>query len=454
MRHQSCRRSVQDAAPRARSLHRYPRSDRAQTAHRGALGGTDGRGRARLHVRRCRPDPLSHGRSPPATRRARRTRIRRSAGRAHPRVGPPQPLQASDAAHREAQPPHRRTRLPLSARLGSGLTVDAGGAEPAETLSTRRSPQPQWAGDPSAARGPSASSAPLRLGLGYSFALTAAAFFGVGGIIAKAAFNSGVQPSILAEWRVLFAFLVFISIFAALRFDLRIRRADLPLFVVFGVIGLAGVSLIYYEAIKRIPIGVALVIEYTGPVLLLIYARLRGRAVGRRLWVAAALAVLGCFFAAGAYDARLRELNALGLALAATNAFIFALYFALGERLGKTYGTPTLLVWGFGFALVGWSVVRPPWLLPWAETSADGYVQIAAVVVIATVIPFALTLAAVRLIPAARVGLASTFEPVVAAVAAWVALGEHLDPLQIAGGVIVLVGIGIAQSLRPTTGSV
>jgi len=263
-----------------------------------------------------------------------------------------------------------------------------------------------------------------------------------------------VQPSILAEWRVLFAFLVFLSVFGALRMDLRIRRGDLPIFAVFGIVGLAGVSLVYYEAIKRIPIGVALVVEYTGPVLLLIYARLRGRAVGRRLWFAAALAVIGCFFAAGAYDARLRELNALGLALAAINAFIFALYFALGERLGKTYGTPTLLVWGFGFALVGWGVVRPPWLLPWTETNLDGYLLIAAVVVIATVIPFALTLAAVRLIPAARVGLAATFEPVVAAGAAWIALGEHLDPVQIAGGVVVLVGIAIAQSLRPTAGSV
>jgi drug/metabolite transporter (DMT)-like permease len=296
--------------------------------------------------------------------------------------------------------------------------------------------------------------APFKLGLGYTFALTAAAFFGIGGIIAKAAFNTGMEPSILAEWRVLFAFLVFVSIFVALRYDLRIRRADLPIFVVFGVVGLAGVSLIYYEAIKRIPVGVALVIEYTGPVLLLIYARLRGRAVGRRLWIAAALAILGCFFAAGAYDARILELNGLGLALAAIDAFFFALYFALGERLGKTYGTPTLLVWGFGFALVGWSIVRPPWLLPWTQTSAEGYVQIAAVVVIATVIPFALTLAAVKLIPAARVGLAATFEPVVAAVAAWIALGEHLDPLQIAGGAVVLVGIGIAQSLRPTAGSV
>src|SRR5437868_9631196 len=118
--------------------------------------------------------------------------------------------------------------------------------------------------------------------------------------------------------------------FAALRpRELRVRREDLPLFAVFGIVGLAGVSLIYYEAIKRIPVGVALVIEYTGPLLLLVYAHLRGREVGRRLWIAGALALVGCFFAAGAYDARSRELNAVGLTLAAADAFIFALYFAL-----------------------------------------------------------------------------------------------------------------------------
>jgi drug/metabolite transporter (DMT)-like permease len=293
------------------------------------------------------------------------------------------------------------------------------------------------------------------LWFGYGFAIAAAAFFGIGGIIAKNAFNAGLAPSILAEWRVFFAFLVFAAVFAALRpGDLRIRRSDLGLFAVFGIVGLAGVSLVYYEAIKRIPVGVALVIEYTGPLLLLVYAYARGRTVGGRLWIAAALAIVGCFFAAGAYDARLLELNALGLALAALDAFIFALYFALAERLGNRYRTPTLLVWGFGFALLGWSILRPPWLLPWTTTSPDTYVQIAAVVVVATLIPFALTLAAVRIIPAARVGLTATFEPVVAAVAAWIALGERLELPQIAGGVVVLLAIGLAQSLRPTGGSV
>jgi len=254
---------------------------------------------------------------------------------------------------------------------------------------------------------------------------------------------------------VLFAFLVFLSVFAALRpAELRVRRADLPILAVFGVIGLAGVSLIYYEAIKRIPVGVALVIEYTGPLLLLAYARLQGRVVGGRLWIAAAVAIVGCFFAAGAYDAALRELNAVGLALAALDAFLFALYFGLAERLGTRYATSTLLVWGFGFALAGWSVVRPPWELPWTSTPPELYAQIAAVVVIATVVPFALTFAAVKLIPAARVGLAATVEPVVAAIVAYFALGERLDAPQIAGGVVVLAAIVMAQSLRPSPGSV
>ncbi|TMG34488.1 MAG: DMT family transporter [Chloroflexi bacterium] len=310
--------------------------------------------------------------------------------------------------------------------------------------------------DPAAARAASAEPAPqVRLALGYAFALGGATCFGIGGVIAKTAFNAGVEPAVLAEWRVLFGFLAFLAIVAAWRpAALRIRRADLTLFLAFGVAGLAGVSLVFYLAIQRIPIGVALVIEYTGPILLLVWARLRGRRVGGRLWLAAALALAGCFFAAGAYDAALRELNGVGLALAAADAVIFALYFALAERLQTRYSTSTVLVWGFGFALVGWSVVRPLWTLPWTTTPPEAYALLAAVVVVATVIPFALTLGAIALIPAARVGLAGTFEPAVAAVAAWVVLGERLEPLQLVGGAIVLAGVVLAQSLRPTAGSV
>jgi drug/metabolite transporter (DMT)-like permease len=254
---------------------------------------------------------------------------------------------------------------------------------------------------------------------------------------------------------VLFSFIVLLSVIAAVRRDaLRIRRSDLPLFAVFGIVGLAGVSLVYYLAIRLIPVGVALVIEYTGPLLLLVWARLRGRTVGGRLWVAAALALVGSFFVSGAYDATLRELNGLGIALAAVDAVIFALYFALAERISRRYPTPTLLVYGFGFAAIGWSVIGPLWTLPWTTTPVEIWIQIALVVLVATVVPFALQLLAVSLIPAARVGLVTTSEPVVAAVAAWIALGERLEWPQTAGGALVLGAIVLAQTLRPSAGSV
>ena len=76
------------------------------------------------------------------------------------------------------------------------------------------------------------------------------------------------------------------------------------------------------------------------------------------------------------------------------------------------------------------------------------WLYVLGVVVIATVVPYLFSVAAVRLIPAARVGLASTSEPVIAAVAAWLLIGQSLDALQVVGGLIVVAGILVAQSVR------
>ncbi len=290
--------------------------------------------------------------------------------------------------------------------------------------------------------------------LGYAFALGAATLFALGGIIAKYAFASGILPSELAEFRVLFAFLVYVVALAALRPSaLRIRRRDLPLIATFGVFGLGAIQWSYYEAIGRLPIGIALVIQYTGPLLMLVWVRVRGRRVGGRLWVAALLALVGSFFVVGAYDQSLRALNAAGAAFAALSAVIYALYFLLAERILSRYSHWTLLAYGFGFALLGWAILHPLWTLPWPHALSVAPLMLG-VVFVASVFPFALTFAALRLLPAPRVGLVSTFEPVVAAGAAWLLLSETLSPAQLGGGLLVMVAIVMAQSLRPTAGSV
>lgn len=237
---------------------------------------------------------------------------------------------------------------------------------------------------------------------------------------------------------------------AVRRQDLAVRRADLPLLALFGVVGIGGVQLSYYESIQRLPIGVALVIQYTAPLLLLLYARATGKRVDGRLWIAALLTIAGSALVVGLYDEGLRSVNATGALLAVLSAVIFAIYFTLAERVLVIHRPWTALLYGLGFALVAWAVARPVWLLPW-DLAAVHWPLVAAIAVL-TVVPFALTLAAVSLIPAARVGLTATFEPVVAAVVAFFVLAEALQPLQLVGGAVVVAGILIAQSLRVRAG--
>ncbi|GAC1700319.1 MAG: EamA family transporter [Candidatus Limnocylindrales bacterium] len=264
-----------------------------------------------------------------------------------------------------------------------------------------------------------------------------------------------MPPSTLAEWRVLLGFVVFLTITLVFkRRELAFRRADLPLLAAFGLLGVLAVQLVYYEAIQRVPIGVALVIEYTAPLLILAFWRLRGRQVGLRLWVAGALTLTGCFFVVGAYDAQLRQVNGLGALLATLDAVILASYFLLAERLAARYSSWALLCAGFGTAAIAWSIARPPWTLPWSSLSGELGFYVVGVVVIATVVPYLFSVGAVRLIPAARVGLASTSEPVIAAIAAWLLIGQALEPPQVAGGLIVIVGIVVAQSVRVTSDGV
>ena len=291
--------------------------------------------------------------------------------------------------------------------------------------------------------------------IGYLVALASAAFFALGGVIAKSVFDLGVPPRVLAEWRVLFAFLVFVLFVVATRpRQLRLRREDVAWFVVFGIFGMGGVQWLYYEAIQRIPIAVALVIEYTAVILVLVYARLRGRRVGAVLWYAGGLSLVGCFFAAGAYDATLRAVSTSGVAIAALDSLLFTSYFIFGERLAARYSAWTMAVYGFGFAVLAWQVIQPAWTLPWTTTDGAVWLRVAGVVVIAAVIPFALGFVALRLLPAARVSIVATSEPFIAAIFAWVILGQSLQLPQVLGGGLVLAGIVLAQSVRPTAGSV
>ncbi len=275
------------------------------------------------------------------------------------------------------------------------------------------------------------------------------------GVFSKLLFERGMMPSELAQVRALLGFLMFAALVATFRRrDARVRRADLPLLVLFGVVGMAGVQWSYFEAIRRLPLALAVLLQYLAPLFMLLYVWLRGRKVGRRLWLAAVLTLVGCYFAVGAYDMSLVQVNLEGTLIALLAAGIFAFYLLVAERIVRRYSAWTLLLYGFGIAALAWMIVRPIWTLPLAAWDPTTYLLIGAVAIVGTLLPFFLSSSALRLLPATRVGLTETAEPVVAGVAAFVVLGEALAGPQLAGSALVLAGIALARSVQPTVDGV
>ena len=287
--------------------------------------------------------------------------------------------------------------------------------------------------------------------LGYLLAAVAAAMFAVNGSIAKLLLEDGVSASHLSQLRVTVAFVMLAGALALSdRRRLRIARADVPRMAWLGLAGVAIVQFSYFLAIERMPISVALVIQFTGPAMVLLWLRVaHGRRLKRSLYGAVALSVAGSALVVEVFDAG--SIDGLGVAYALVAAVTFAIYLIGFERAGHSYDAFTTLTWGLGFATLFWLIVSPPWTFPLGELdSAENVALALGVVVIGTLAPFLLNLTALRHLPAARVGVVATLEPVLATLVAWAVHDEALTGIQIVGGLLVVAAVAWVQSHPPS----
>lgn len=290
--------------------------------------------------------------------------------------------------------------------------------------------------------------------LGYALAATAATLWALNGSIARFLLNDHMPPARLAELRAVCTFVVLAVVVALVRPRLlRIDRRDLGRLSIVGIVGLAGVSAFYYAAIARLQIGVAVTIQYLGPLLLLVWLKVvHRRALPRGLWGAAGLAAVGCFFVVGAYDPG--GLDGVGVAAAFGAAVTFAIYLFSSEQAGHRYQPATTLVWGFGLATVFWLITQQPWSFPFHILSSSRNLAYATYTVIGgTLVPFGCIIAAVRHLPASRVAVVATLEPVVGALLAWRIQHQSLSAMQIVGGLVVVAAIVWVQTQPPELGA-
>jgi drug/metabolite transporter (DMT)-like permease len=301
-----------------------------------------------------------------------------------------------------------------------------------------------------------------RPAVGYAFTLAAAGFFAVNGTVSRLALDAGIRPTNLTALRCTGAALGLLVVLAVVAPDrLRISWREVPSLAVFGVVGVALTQFLYYVAIGRMPVGIALVFEMTAPVFIALYVWVvRGEHVRSRLWLALLLSLSGLVLVAEVWEDG-GSLDPLGVAAALLAALCLATYYLMGERGTVTRDPVSLTCWSFVAAAIFWSIAAPWWsfdggLLGDRVPLSIGSVQlplwvlVAWIVVLGAIVPFWLSIAALRHLPPTAAGLVATVEPVFASFVAWLWLEQVLTAWQVLGGVVVLTGIVLAQTARAT----
>jgi len=217
-------------------------------------------------------------------------------------------------------------------------------------------------------------------------------------------------------------------------------RADWTAVVLFGLV-LGAMNWSFYEALNRLPLGVAVTIEFTGP---LAVAVAGSRRLLDGLWV--------LFAAAGVVLLALRGghhgIHASGVVLALVAATCWALYILLSQRVGRTFAQLDGLAIALG---IGTLVVLPAGLVQGGDALLRPHVLAGGlgVALLSSLIPYSLELMALRRLTAYRFGLLMSLEPAVAALAGVIVLGQSLTAvLGIALVLVLTASIGNTLTAR------
>jgi drug/metabolite transporter (DMT)-like permease len=292
---------------------------------------------------------------------------------------------------------------------------------------------------------------------GIGLIVVSSACFGSGGTAAKAVLAAGVRPLQVVQARVAVTAVVLVAVLVIARpAALRVRRAEWPVLVAYGLLGFCAVQSCYVLALTRLPVGVALLIQYSAPVLVALWVRVVRRTVlPRSVWLGAALAVCGLAMVAQVW--RGFRLDGLGAVFALCAALGLAAYFLLSERgLSADRDPLGLVAWGAVAGLVPLLLVTSPVAFPFGALatpvtvgpwSLPAWAPLLWLSLVATVAAYLTNVAALRHLPSQVVSVLSTLEVLVAAGVAWLLLGEELMAAQLAGGAVLLAGV-VAVQLR------
>jgi len=281
---------------------------------------------------------------------------------------------------------------------------------------------------------------------GYAFALLAATFWAIGGLTAK---WLQIDPAAMTGIRSIVAVVVLgvlLLIFNREAFKLHDPKRDIPFLLMFGILGQAGMSYTYLQAIDHNPVGTAILMHYLAPVFSLIIGivflrhKPRVAAIGGVL-----LAIIGCALVVGIVSPNGMKITNVGLMWGLASAFFFSLYAVMGGQVKERFSAFTLLFYGLAVSTVLWLIVAGPSAVLTPIFTLETTLPLLGVGILSTLLPFAAFLIALRYIPAVNAGITAMAEPILGVIGGALLFADAITGSFVAGGVLILAAIAIIQ---------
>lgn len=285
---------------------------------------------------------------------------------------------------------------------------------------------------------------------GILFTIAGGIFWGLSGNFGQYLFE---EKELNAHWlvsiRLIIAgiFLLLITIFKPESrkniFQVIKSKKNIFELLVFSIFGMLGCQLTYYVTIETSNACTAIVLQYTNPVLILLYFAIKYKKLPTNPeFIALLLVVSGTFFLAthgNIYSLAISK-RALIWGLASSVAVVF--YNLVPVRLMNKYGTLTILGWGMFIGGIILSIFTKPWIVPgiWDYKTVTALVFL---ILMGTVFAFSAYLYGVRLIGAGKASLFAAAEPLTSAIVAVIFMGTVITGMDVLGLVCILVGVGV-----------
>jgi drug/metabolite transporter (DMT)-like permease len=297
-----------------------------------------------------------------------------------------------------------------------------------------------------------------RVGVGLAIAIGAALSFGMSGAWARGLIDAGWTPGAAVTARVWVAALVLLfPTLIALRGRWSAVRRNAGMVVAYGLLAVTATQLFYFQAVARMDVGIALLIEYTAPIAVVMWLWLRrGEKPTRRSIIGAVIAFAGLVLmldvVTGASADVIGILWALGAMVGAAS------YFLLSAR--SDTGLPPIALAGLGLLLgaVGLTLAGIIGVVPmtWTTTdiayrfgSAPWFVPVLAIGLGATALAYVLGIVSTRMLGSRLASFIALAEVVAAMFFGWLLLGQLPDLLQGLGAVLVLIGVVLVKLGEP-----